>query len=115
MPQRFALPLTVVGLLVCLTGNDVLAASDFAVPAFRQQWEQDESTVTNFWGPLALAANGQYEQYAYDNPCMNTPQEPRPCDLIPDYLRRTVQYFDKGRMELNNLAGRPRVSSGLLV
>lgn len=116
MSQRFATAATISVLLVCLMGNEALAAGGFATPAFQQRWAQDEATVTNFWGPLALASGAKTEPYAYDNPCQSTPDQPRPCDLVPAYLRRTVQYFDKGRMEDNTaLPGRQPVTSGLLV
>src|SRR3954464_14406789 len=58
------------------------ATNAFAVPAFQQQWVLGESVTTNFWGPLATAMDGRTEAYR-DAPSGN----------------RTVQYFDKGRME----------------
>jgi hypothetical protein len=115
MPKRSALPLVIVSFVVCFMANDVLAANDFAAPAFDQRWRKDEQITPNFWGPLALASDGQTEQYAYSNPCQINPQAPRPCDLVPAYLHRLVQYFDKGRMELNQVGGQPPVTSGLLV
>ena len=39
------------------------AASSFATPAFKAQWEAGEAIVTNFWGPLATAKDGQQEPY----------------------------------------------------
>ena len=69
------------------------AASDFAAPAFQQQWQAGEAIVPNFWGPLDTARDGQQETYR---------EAPGG--------RRLVQYFDKGRMELTNGA----VTNGLL-
>jgi hypothetical protein len=69
------------------------AASAFASPAFRQQWQQGEAVSTNFWGPLATAHDGQQEPYK-DAPGGT----------------RLVQYFDKGRMELTGAS----VTNGLL-
>ncbi len=115
MSKRTIAPLIIASLILCLMANAVLAADGFAAPAFDQRWRQDEQIAPNFWGPLALAHPGQYEQYAYSNPCQTSPQEPRPCDLVPAYTRRLVQYFDKGRMEFNEVPGRAPVTSGLLV
>ena len=63
--------------------------------------------MPNFWGPLALAQPGQYEDTSSipTNVCARS----RPCDSSRTTLRRLVQYFDKGRMELNNVGG-PRHS-----
>lgn len=110
MSRRPFVPLLLASLALCLIVNDVLAADDFAAPAFEQRWRQDEQSAPNFWGPLALAHPGQYEAYVVNNPCGDTM---RPCDLIPDYTRRLVQYFDKGRLELNQARGQT-VTSGLL-
>jgi hypothetical protein len=93
----------------------VQAADEFASPAFAQRWRSDEQIVPNFWGPLATAHPGQYEQYLSPGAC------PRaiPCHVVPvepTSERRLVQYFDKGRMELNASApGGPTVTAGLLV
>jgi len=67
------------------------AATGFADPAFSQQWNAAETTVPNFWGPLANAKDGQMEAY--------------------NGGQRLVQYFDKARMEL---AGPNTVTNGLL-
>ena len=111
MSRRFAIPLMIIGLLVCLSGTDVLAAGDFATPAFQQRWAQDEGTVRNFWGPLALASAGVNESYTYAGICGVV----APC--FPETTAsRLVQYFDKGRMEYNpNVPGQRPVTSGLLV
>ncbi|MDQ6907757.1 MAG: hypothetical protein M3176_13100 [Chloroflexota bacterium] len=69
------------------------AASSFALPAFKQQWEAGEAITPNFWGPLANATEAKQEPYkeATDG-------------------QRTVQYFDKGRMETT----RGAITNGLL-
>jgi hypothetical protein len=69
------------------------AATGFAMPAFMQQWQAGEAITANFWGPLSTAKEGQQEPYQ---------QAPGG--------QRTVQYFDKGRMEATNGA----VTNGLL-
>jgi len=70
------------------------AASDFAAPGFRYQWDTVETTTPNFWGPLPNATNGLTESYT---------ESPGG--------QRLVQYFDKARMEL---AGPNSVTNGLL-
>jgi hypothetical protein len=106
MPRRLALLMSV-GFVVCLMANDVLAADSFAAPAFDQRWRQDEQITPNFWGPLALAHPGQTEDYTRIPPC--APGAACPAIAILDH--RLVQYFDKGRMELNQDGS---VTSGLL-
>ncbi len=73
---------------------NVGAASNYAVPAFQTQWNAGEATTPNFWGPLINAHDGQSEPYVE----------------APGGMR-TVQYFDKARMEVgpNNT-----VTNGLL-
>lgn len=79
-------------LLVSLVGMATIqAASSYADPQFKTQWEQGEAITPNFWGPLANAKDGQDEQYKESG-------------------KRKVQYFDKGRMELTN----GKVTNGLL-
>ncbi len=73
------------GILVLATGAPVPAASSFADPAFRAQWQAGEALSPNFWGPLATATDGQQEPYKE-----------------AAGGQRLVQYFDKGRMELTN-------------
>ena len=69
------------------------AASGYADPAFKAQWDQGEALAPNFWGPLSTAKDGQQEAYKEATGGM-----------------RLVQYFDKGRMELTN----GKVTNGLL-
>jgi len=73
---------------------NVSAAGSFASPAFQQQWNAGEAVAPNFWGPLELARGGQQEPYAEAVGGM-----------------RTVQYFDKARMELG---ADDTVTNGLL-
>ena len=116
MPRRWTTPFVIASLALGLLAHDVLAASSFATPAFQQRWSQDEGLIRNFWGPLALATNGQPEAYVYDNSCSTILNESTAyCIPAPNTLQRTVQYFDKGRMEANPLPGRSQVTSGLLV
>ena len=94
MSLQKSLSLLVIG-LVALTGlSTVQAADKFANPAFQAQWQADEAITPNFWGPpIASAASTTMEPYGG--------------------AQRTVQYFDKGRMELTIPNG--PVTSGLLV
>jgi hypothetical protein len=102
-------------LVVWCSMTFVQAADAFASLAFAQRWRTDEQLVPNFWGPLASALPGQYEQYLGPGSC------PRaiPCHVVPvepTTEQRLVQYFDKGRMELNVASlGGPTVTAGLLV
>ncbi len=92
--RRWLVSATVMVLVVSVGGMEVLqAASSFADPAFQQQWQQGEALTPNFWGPVALAKDGQQESYKE-----------------AAGGKRLVQYFDKGRMELTNGA----VTNGLL-
>jgi hypothetical protein len=73
--------------------SPVQAVTGFAMPAFAQQWQAGEAITPNFWGPLSTAHEGQMEPYR-DAPGG----------------QRTIQYFDKGRMESTN----GTVTNGLL-
>jgi hypothetical protein len=86
--------------LLTLPGTPIMADSPaFANPAFQQQWQQGEALAPNFWG---LAITGAVtEQYLYSG----------------TNKTRTVQYFDKGRMELyGGVTNTPnvQVTNGLL-
>jgi len=94
---RLGVVSAVLGMLILLCAAiPISAASAFANPAFRMQWQQSEAIAPNFWGPLPTAHDGQQDPYK------ETPGG-----------QRLVQYFDKGRMELNNPATGV-VTSGLL-
>ena len=94
MRRKLALTATFV-LLVSLVGmTTIQAASSYADPQFKTQWEQGEAITPNFWGPAIASAT-------------NTTMEPYK-DTTGG--KRTVQYFDKGRMELTN----GKVTNGLL-
>jgi hypothetical protein len=81
-------------LLVSVAGLASLqAASGYADPQFKTQWDQGEAITPNFWGPLANASDAKQEDYKE-----------------AAGGKRTVQYFDKGRMELTN----GKVTNGLL-
>jgi hypothetical protein len=108
------LPAVVIGIIALLSVSVVQAADEFASPAFAQRWRHDEQIVPNFWGPLATAHPGQYEQYLGVATCPHAIA----CHVVPvepTAERRLVQYFDKGRMELTIAAGGPTVTAGLLV
>ena len=79
-------------LLISLAGMATIqAASSYADPQFEAQWQAGEAITPNFWGPpIASAASTTMEPYGG--------------------AQRTVQYFDKGRMEITN----GTVTNGLL-
>ncbi len=94
MRRKLALTATFV-LLVSLVGMATIqAAASYADPQFKTQWEQGEAITPNFWGPAIAGAT-------------NTTMEPYK-DTTGG--KRTVQYFDKGRMELT----KGKVTNGLL-
>lgn len=81
----------VVGLMgLAMPDAGTRAASGYADPKFEAQWKAGEAMVPNFWGPLANAKASEMEPYGG--------------------AKRTVQYFDKGRMELTGGS----VTNGLL-
>src|SRR5205085_9509629 len=100
-------------LLVAMLPLATSAATAFATTAFQQQWQADESRLPNFWGPLSTARDGMLEPYvgATSGPIC-PPATGQACPAILATGQRTVQYFDKGRMEQTN-PGAP-VTSGLL-
>lgn len=82
--------------LVWIGAVGVEAASGFASNSnFEATWNQAEKVQPNFWGPLATARDGQQEMYK---------EAPNG--------QRTVQYFDKARME--QAGANARVTTGLL-
>jgi hypothetical protein len=87
----------------------VEAATFFAVPAFQDQWNAGEALAPNFWGPLSTAKDGLLEPYAGATTGPICPPN-SPCPQLAILNKRTVQYFDKGRMELTN----GTVTNGLL-
>ncbi len=91
----FALAAALV-LLAGLTAWPVFIRGDaipFASPAFETQWKSAEAAVPNFWGPAL-------------QPAMQEPYQEAPGGT------RTVQYFDKARMEQTQPGG--AVTNGLL-
>ena len=66
----------------------------FDNPSFQTQWNTGEALIPNFWGPLANARASMPETWN---------------DATPNG-QRTVQYFDKGRMEVSSGG----VTAGLL-
>ncbi|HEY7908701.1 MAG TPA: hypothetical protein VIC60_07485, partial [Thermomicrobiales bacterium] len=87
------------------------ASTFFASPAFAAQWQQGEAVVTNFWGPLANARDGQLEPYAEGTAGKVCPPGAL-CTAVVMPGKRLVQYFDKARMEQTTPGG--SVTNGLL-
>jgi len=95
MRQRWGVMLSVAMVALWVGTMGVQAATGFASPMIEVAWRQGEGIQPNFWGPLATARDGQPEQYK------DAPNG-----------KRTVQYFDKARME--QFAPDARVKTGLL-
>ena len=93
--MRRTLTLTAIVLvMLSVAGMATLQASSvYADPQFKTQWDQGEAITPNFWGPLANAKDVAPEPYKEATGGT-----------------RTVQYFDKGRMELTG----GKVTNGLL-
>jgi hypothetical protein len=83
-----------IALLLTLSATiNVGASTEFGAPGFRTAYYAGESLTPNFWGPLDHASDPRTQDY----------REAAGGE-------RTVQYFDKGRMELTN----GQVTFGLL-
>jgi hypothetical protein len=110
---RISLVVGFTALLIAVLPVATSAATAFATTAFQQQWQADESRIPNFWGPLSTAKDGMLEPYvgATSGPIC-PPGTGVACAQFIVNGQRTVQYFDKGRMEQTN-PGVP-VTSGLL-
>lgn len=109
MRRIFRLTCVLAIFAACAGAEAAGAAAFFALPAFAQQWQAGEAITPNFWGPLATARGGQLEAYGGNTTGpICAPSQPCPAVVLTD--TRTVQYFDKGRMELTNKG----VTNGLL-
>ena len=87
------------------------AATVFAAPTFAAQWQQGETILPNFWGPLTNAQDGQVERYAEGTArAICAPDQACPALVVTG--QRLVQYFDKARMEQTTPRG--SVTNGLL-
>ena len=95
MRQRWGVTLSVAMVALWVGTMGAQAASGYASPMIVAAWRQAEAIQPNFWGPLATARDGQSEPYK---------EAPGG--------KRTVQYFDKARME--QFAPDARVTTGLL-
>lgn len=74
-------------------------ASQFANPAFQQQWQSVERVIPNFYGPLTTANDATTEPYIEGQ-------------YNGQSGVRLVQYFDKARLE--QITPSRRITSGLL-
>jgi hypothetical protein len=92
--SRTTIALGFVALMLALFATvNVEAATEFGAPGFRTAYYAGESLTPNFWGPLGHASDPRTQSYTEASGG-----------------QRTVQYFDKGRMELTN----GQVTFGLL-
>ncbi len=93
MTQAWARRYAIVGavLAAVLMTDGARAATEFARAEFRAPYVAGEAITPNFWGPLRLASDAYTQTY--------------------NDRDRTVQYFDKGRMEYQSGRG---VTFGLL-
>ncbi len=82
--------------ILIISAFPVRAATSFAAPAFKVQWQIGEAVAPNFWGPLSSARDGVNEPYKEAHGG-----------------QRIVQYYDKTRMELTDPAN-GSVTNGLL-
>jgi len=116
-------PLAVVFLCAVLVANALGAVPARATTyfwnlAFERQWQVDEAVVPGFWGPLrtSTARNEPYAGHGAGSFCPVHSSPPIACDAagIPG---RSVEYFDKGRMEVGYTQGGPRevLTNGRLV
>jgi len=87
--RRYATVLTTM-IVMTLAVTNVQAATEFAAPGFRTAYYAGEGITPNFWGPLSHASD--------------------PLEQLYNGSKRTIQYFDKGRMEFTN----GQVTFGLL-
>ncbi|MHB8644756.1 MAG: hypothetical protein ACYDAR_03075 [Thermomicrobiales bacterium] len=113
MGTRIPVTLLSVIAVALLTTQTASAAQYFATPGFQQRWQQDEAILPNFWGPLATALDGRHEPYVEGLAAAICTPDLAACSNAIVKGQRTVQYFDKGRMELT--APGAMVTSGLLV
>src|SRR4051794_2903603 len=60
--RAWTIPIILIALLV-VAPSTLQAASSYADPLFKAQWEAGEAITPNFWGPLANAKDGQQEDY----------------------------------------------------
>ncbi len=89
------------------------SAAVFATAAFETQWQRDEARLPNYWGPLSTVHAGLLEPYKEGTSgVICPPATAQACPAILALGRRTVQYFDKGRME--QTVPRAPVTNGLL-
>ena len=88
--RRYAFVCAVLAAVLMAT-DGARAATDFAHPDFRAPYQLGERITPNFWGPLRNASDAYTQKY--------------------NGRDRTVQYFDKGRMEYQSGRG---VTFGLL-
>ena len=95
MRPRLSRTVAMAMIILWVGAMDVQAASGFASDLINTNWNQAERVQPNFWGPLATARDGQQEPYK---------EAPNG--------KRTVQYFDKARME--QFDPNARVTTGLL-
>jgi hypothetical protein len=95
MRQRWGVTVSVLLAGIWIGTLGVQAASGFASLVIETTWKQAEQVQANFWGPLATARDGQQELYK---------EAPGG--------KRSVQYFDKARMEQSDPTA--RVTTGLL-
>lgn len=95
MRQRLGVTLSVALVALWVGTMGAQAASGYASPMIEASWKQAEGIQPNFWGPLSTARDGQQEPYK------EAPSG-----------KRTVQYFDKARME--QFDRNARVTTGLL-
>lgn len=93
--SRLAVGCVFGSLILSLVSPAALAQGPFADPAFAETWSRTDAPVSN----------GQVSRTYYWGPCTSTPGGlSEPLNGAPGN-QRTVQYFDKSRMEINEPNG----------
>jgi hypothetical protein len=84
-----------VGFAPKVSGN--IGTGDFFAAGFEGQWQRDEAIIPGFWGSLqtSIARNEPYDGASGGSLCPSH----LACAGTGASDQRTVQYFDKGRME----------------
>jgi hypothetical protein len=111
MSVRYMIGTVAMVVSLSMLGVPTAAATYYGSPKFQQLWQASEAISTNFWGPLGTAREPQLEAYAEGQATQPCPPG-QACAQVIRPGQRLVQYFDKGRMELNQPDA--TVTSGLL-
>jgi hypothetical protein len=106
LPRMLCMFMAAAGLVGSVAWQvSVRGTTDFYASGFEQQWQADEAIIPGVWGPLqtATARNEPYAGYLAGVLCPAHPPTASGiafgCTAQAFSDQRTVEYFDKGRME----------------